>query len=124
MAEQKPIPSDPGRNLNFLTAILKQFRLVWLLLQDRGVPLWVKTVVPLSFLYLISPLDFIPDVALGLGQLDDLGVILLGMTLFVKLCPTNIVEYYQNQLESGPSLSNDEAVDTTYRVVDEDETDR
>lgn len=124
MAEQKPIPSNPNRNLNFLTGILKQFRLVWLLLQDKGVPLWVKSIVPLSFLYLISPLDFVPDMALGLGQLDDLGVILLGMTLFVKLCPTNIVEHYQNQLEYGPDLSNDEAVDTTYRVVDEDESDR
>jgi uncharacterized membrane protein YkvA (DUF1232 family) len=79
----------------------------------------MKSVVPLSLLYLISPLDFIPDMALGLGQLDDLGVILLGMALFVKLCPPNIVEYYQNQLEYGPE-NNNEAVDTTYRVMDED----
>ncbi len=119
MAEQKPVPSNLGKNLNFLSGIFKQLRLVWLLLQDSRVPLWVKSVVPLSFLYLISPLDFIPDVALGLGQLDDLGVILLGMALFVKLCPPNIVEYYRHQLEHD-SDPTDEAVDTTYRVVDED----
>ena len=119
MAEQKPARIDPSRNLNFLMGIFKQFRLIWLLLQDSRIPLWIKSIVPLSFLYLISPLDFIPDVVLGLGQLDDLGVILLGMTLFVKLCPQNIVENYQNQLEYG-SDSDDEAVETTYRVMDED----
>jgi hypothetical protein len=58
-------------------------------------------------------------VFLGFGQLDDLGVILLGMALFVKLCPQDIVERYQNQLEYG-SDSEGEAVDTTYRIVDED----
>lgn len=119
MAEQKPARFNPGANLGFFTGIFKQIRLVWLLMKDGRVPVWAKSVVPLSLLYLISPLDFIPDVALGLGQLDDLGVILLGMTLFVKLCPPHVVEEYQNELEYGPSLD-DEAVDTTYRVMDED----
>lgn len=119
MAEQKPAPYDPGINLGFLMGIFKQLRLVWLLIQDGRVPLWMKSVVPLSLLYLISPFDFIPDVVLGFGQLDDLGVILLGMALFVKLCPQNIVEYYRNQLEYGPE-NDSEAVDTTYRVIDED----
>jgi uncharacterized membrane protein YkvA (DUF1232 family) len=120
MAEQKPARIDPIRNLGFLTGMFKQVKLVWLLLQDSRIPLWIKSIVPLSFLYLISPLDFIPDVILGLGQLDDLGVILLGMTLFVKLCPQNIVENYQNQLEYGSDSSDNEAVETTYRVMDED----
>jgi uncharacterized membrane protein YkvA (DUF1232 family) len=120
MAEQKPARINPSRNLGFLTGMFKQFRLVWLLLQDSRIPLWIKSIVPLSFLYLISPLDFIPDVILGLGQLDDLGVILLGMTLFVKLCPQNVVENYQNQLEYGSDSSDDETVETTYRVMDED----
>ena len=119
MAEQKPARYDQNINFGFLAGIFKQLRLVWLLLQDGRVPLWVKGVVPLSLLYLISPFDFIPDVLLGFGQLDDLGVILLGMALFIKLCPPNIVEYYQNQLEYG-SESDSEAVDAAYRVMDED----
>jgi uncharacterized membrane protein YkvA (DUF1232 family) len=72
--------------------------------------------------YLISPVDFVPDVLLGLGQLDDLGIILLGIALFVRLCPPDIVDYYRNQLEYGNDFEpdDDETVDTTYRVVDED----
>lgn len=120
MAERKSVQSNSGLNLNFLTGFFKQFRLVWLLMQDGRVPLWMKSVVPLSLIYLISPLDFIPDVFLGFGQLDDLGVILLGMALFVKLCPPNIVEFYQNQLEYGPDHDEGEAVDAAYHVMDED----
>ncbi len=120
MTEQKPAHLDWSKNLGFLSGLLQQLRLVWLLMQDSRVPLWAKLIVPLSLLYLISPLDFIPDVALGLGQLDDLGIILLAISLFIKACPPNLVTYYKNQLEFGGGQPDDEAVDTTYRVVDED----
>lgn len=120
MTEQKPARLDWSKNLGFLTGIFKQFRLVWMLMQDGRVPLWAKAIVPLSLIYLVSPIDIFPDVILGLGQLDDLGVILLGMSLFIKSCPPNIVQYYQNQLEYGADPLDDEAFDATYRVVDED----
>jgi uncharacterized membrane protein YkvA (DUF1232 family) len=74
----------------------------------------------LALLYLVSPIDFIPGALFPIvGQLDDIGVILLGMALFVRMCPPHLVEYYQNLLEYGPS-ENDTAVDTTYRIIDED----
>ena len=34
----------------------------------------------LTFLYFISPIDLIPDVFVGVGQLDDLGIIIYGVT--------------------------------------------
>ena len=72
-------------------------------------------------LYLISPIDFVPDVLLGLGQLDDFGVILLGMTLFVKLCPPELVDYYAKQLEYGADFFNDnETIESSYRRIDKD----
>ncbi len=122
MSNNKPIPVGQGKQLSILAGLIRQLRLVWLLFKDKRVPTWAKTILPVSLLYLISPIDFMPDVILGLGQLDDLGVILLGMTLFVKLCPPEIVEYYLNQLEYGHDFysDDDETVDTTYRVVGED----
>ena len=33
-------------------------------------PLWSKLVIPAALLYLISPVDFVPDVILGFGQLE------------------------------------------------------
>jgi uncharacterized membrane protein YkvA (DUF1232 family) len=115
------IPADPNKQLSFFSGLIKQLKLVWLLFKDDRVSLLTKSVLPLSLLYIISPIDFLPDFFLGLGQLDDLGVILLGMTLFVKLCPPELVNQYLDQLEYGDEFKNSgETVDTTYRVVGED----
>ena len=119
MTEKKPVPYNTGNKLVFLTEIVKRLRLVWLLFKDGRIPLWIKSVLPASLVYLISPVDFVPDVILGLGQLDDLGIIMLGMALFVKLCPQDIVQEHVDQLEYG-DLSDDDVVDTSYQVVDED----
>ncbi len=121
MSNQMPVPSN-DRRLGVLAEVIKRFRLVWQLFRDKRIPLWTKSVLPISLLYLISPLDFVPDVALGLGQLDDLGVILLGMALFVKLCPPEVVEQHRHQIEYGSGANHEqgEVIDSTYRVIDED----
>lgn len=121
MSDEKSISTKYDKRLSLLTGLMKQLQLVWLLFRDNRVSAWAKSVLPISLLYLVSPIDFVPDVILGLGQLDDFGVILLGMTLFVKLCPPDIVRQYLDQLEYGDDFyRDDEAVDTTYRVIDED----
>ena len=119
MTSQNPIPSEQG--VAFAVQLIKRLRLVWLLFTDGRVPFLAKLVLPLSLLYLISPIDFIPGALFPIvGGLDDLGVILLGMALFVRLAPRNVVEGYENQLEYGDMYSDDETVDTTYRLIDED----
>lgn len=122
MAQKQSVKETQEKQLSILAGIFNQLKLVWLLFKDHRVSVWTKLVVPLSLIYLVSPIDFVPDVLLGLGQLDDLGVILLGMTLFVKLCPPNLVDYYARQLEYGTDFFKDdsEAVDATYRVIDEE----
>ncbi len=124
MSENKPVSVNKNqKQLSLLEGFIKQFRLVWYLFKDKRVAVWAKSIIPMSFLYLISPIDFLPDVILGLGQLDDLGVILLGMALFVKLCPPEIVEQYLIELDYGKDFytDDDKTIDTTYRVVGEDE---
>ena len=123
MASKKPVPANPEKHASMLTGMMRQVRLVWALFTDGRVSLLTKAVIPISLLYVISPIGFIPDVILGLGQLDDLGVLLLGMAMFVKLCPPELVQYYVHKLEFGDDdfyNDDDEAVDTTYRVVGED----
>lgn len=46
-------------------------------------PWWVKAVVALGVLYLLSPIDLIPDFIPVLGQLDDL-VLLAGLFALVR----------------------------------------
>jgi uncharacterized membrane protein YkvA (DUF1232 family) len=119
------LPAKHDNQLSFLAGFINQIRLIWLLFRDSRVSMWAKSVIPLSFLYTISPIDFIPDVILGFGQLDDLGIILLGMALFVRLAPPDLVEYYRQIIEFG-GLEPDEqlddievdTVDTTFQILD------
>jgi uncharacterized membrane protein YkvA (DUF1232 family) len=88
--------------------ILSSIRLIICLMGDARVSPWLKLMVPATLLYLVFPLDFMPDFLVGPGQLDDLGVILLGLWLFMKLAPEHVVREYTNPQP---------AVDVTYRVV-------
>ena len=55
----------------------------------------------LALAYVIFPLDFIPDALLGLGQLDDLTIVLLGLKAFIGLSPADIVAQYRTQAAPG-----------------------
>jgi uncharacterized membrane protein YkvA (DUF1232 family) len=120
MTDKSSLPSDPNNGAVFMTETIKRLQLIWLLFKDSRVSFLAKSVLPLSLLYLISPVDFLPGAVFPVvGGLDDVGVILLGMALFLKLSPQDVVQYYQDRLEYG-DLYDSEAIDTTYRVVDED----
>ncbi len=88
--------------------ILRTVRLIIRLMGDARVSPWLKLIVPATLLYLVFPLDFLPDILVGPGQLDDLGVILLGLWLFLELAPKSVVREYTDPQS---------AVDVTYRVV-------
>jgi len=122
MSNREPVPYSPDSDEGALAEMIKRLRLVWLLFKDSRVPFLAKLILPLSLLYLISPIDFVPAAFVPvLGGLDDLGVILLGIALFVKLSPPQIVAHYLHQLEYGRTPESDqEVVDATYRVVDEE----
>lgn len=103
--------SDLGETAGILALILKNTRLVWRLLRDPEVSPWLKMILPATLLYLLFPIDFLPDLAPGLGQLDDIAVILLGVKLFIELCPQDIVRRHLREMSSVPG---------SYRVVDEE----
>ena len=121
MAQHNQSP-DVRRVAGFLGEIFGQLRLVWRLLNDPEVPLWVKLVPPLAILlYIFSPVDIVPDPILGLGQLDDLAVILLGLKLFVEMSPRGVVQRHRDELEgSKPPVPEKDVVDASYRVIDDE----
>jgi uncharacterized membrane protein YkvA (DUF1232 family) len=44
-------------------------------------------------IYLVSPIDFAPGLALPIiGALDDAAILWLGTSLFVSLCPEEVVQ--------------------------------
>lgn len=52
--------------------------------RDPAVPGWRKWVGLLSVLYVLSPVDLIPDVLPVIGWLDDVGVLGLALTFVTR----------------------------------------
>ena len=67
--------------------IRDQLRLAWRLLRDERVPALKFALPALLALYVVSPIDPIPDFLLGLGQIDDLGVVMAGVLLLARVIP-------------------------------------
>ena len=85
---------------------LRELRLLRRLLLDERVPLWQKAIPVAAALYLVSPLDLIPDVLPVVGQLDDLAVLLGSLRLFRSLVPPALVAehlaYIDGELVDSP----------------------
>ena len=112
MANQKKVVRV-GDAAGILAEIIKNIKLIWRLLNDRRVPPWLKMIIPGTLLYLLFPIDIVPDIVPGLGQLDDIAVVLLGLKFFVEMCPREVVRQHLDELASTAS---------SWRVVEEDET--
>lgn len=84
-----------------LQTIIDQLRLTWRLLRDQRVPIYLKAIVLAPLVYFISPIDFIPDVLLGVGQLDDLGLFVAGLKVFESLVPAHIVDEHRRAIREG-----------------------
>lgn len=85
--------------------LLTHARLSWRLLRDPAVPVGVKLLPLVAVLYLLSPIDGMPDFIPVLGQLDDIGIVLLALESFLKLCPESVVAHHQAAMTGGRPFS-------------------
>jgi uncharacterized membrane protein YkvA (DUF1232 family) len=92
---------DVTNQVGVLQSLLNRGRLVWRLLRDPRVPVYLKVIPAAAVLYVLSPLDFIPDIAVGLGQLDDIGILLVGLEGFIAMCPQHIVDEHLAAIQGG-----------------------
>jgi hypothetical protein len=52
--------------------------------------------------------------------LDDLAVVVIGLKLFIGMCPTGVVQRHRDELAgNAPPEPEGEVVDGSYRVLDE-----
>jgi uncharacterized membrane protein YkvA (DUF1232 family) len=79
--------------------VFQRLQLAWYLMRDDRVSPWVKKAGPAVLLaYVISPIDLIPDFLIGPGQVDDLGVLAVGLVVLVRMlvrfAPDDVVAEY------------------------------
>ena len=88
-----------------LKALVSQVRLAIRLFREPQVPVLTKALLPLAAIYVIWPLDFLPDVIPILGQLDDLGVAAVLLEMFLGLCPDPARAFHAAAIAEGRKYS-------------------
>ncbi|MBT4515936.1 MAG: DUF1232 domain-containing protein [Chloroflexi bacterium] len=107
--------------LRYLWLILPAIRLAWGLFLDRRVRTITKVLPILAVLYVLSPLDLLPDIIPVVGWMDDLIVAGGLLLLFFILAPTEVVferlRGSTSRKETQEPIG--ETIDGTFRYTDE-----
>jgi uncharacterized membrane protein YkvA (DUF1232 family) len=102
-----------------LRALLSEARLAARLVREPRVPSAIKALPLVPVLYLIAPVDFLPDVLPVLGQLDDLGIALATLQVFLRLCPSSVKAFHEEAIAQGrgysPMAADEGFIDTEWR---------
>jgi uncharacterized membrane protein YkvA (DUF1232 family) len=125
--EKQPMPVEEDR-VGLLASIVRRLALVWRLFTDERVSWPIKTIPVLTALYILSPVDLMPELVTGpVGGIDDLAALLLGLNLFIELSPPEIVREHLRQLSTragGWQVTDEQAdkgdvVEGEARLLDE-----
>ncbi|MEO7391897.1 MAG: YkvA family protein [Ramlibacter sp.] len=79
------------KRLTLLWTVLRgDARQLWFALRHPAAPAWLKVSTALLVLYVISPIDLIPDVLPVIGLMDDLILVPLAIHWMLKRLPPEI----------------------------------
>jgi uncharacterized membrane protein YkvA (DUF1232 family) len=103
------------KRLSMLWVVVKgDARLLWRALRHPQAPGWLKLGAAAIALYLVSPIDFIPDVVPFLGVVDDLVIVPLAIRWLYKQLP----EWLRAEVEGRASATDARPAGTSRRPAD------
>ena len=117
MDNKKPSNLTVSQQSCMIRNFINRTKLIWRLMADSRVSPWVKLIPIGALIYWVSPVDLIMGIP-GLDAVDDITVLWLGSTLFVELCPPQVVKEHMKAL-----AGNMEVADAQDEVVDVEATD-
>lgn len=82
-----------------LTMFRKELLLAWAVLRDPRAPRAAKLATVLAALYVVSPIDFIPDAIPVLGWLDDGLIGYLLLQLAFKFLPEELLSSLRRRVD-------------------------
>ncbi|HSI58191.1 MAG TPA: YkvA family protein [Ideonella sp.] len=77
-------------------------RALWFALRHPQAPAWLKVGTGLVLLYLVSPIDLIPDVVPFFGVVDDLVLIPAAIRLMLRRLPPQVREHAERRAGGQP----------------------
>ena len=82
------------------TMFRKELMLAWAVLRDPRAPRAAKLVTVLAVLYVVSPIDFIPDTIPVLGWIDDGLIAYFLLQLAFKFLPAELLASLQARVSA------------------------
>lgn len=98
-----------GGMKNLLMFLPNMFTLLGRLIKDGRVPLAEKTLFAAAVVYVIMPLDFIPDVIPFVGQVDDIYLVALTLLRLINRTDENVIREHWKGDGDIVSLANSAA---------------
>ena len=80
------------------TVIRGDARLLWRALRHPLAPGWLKAAVALIVLYVVSPIDLIPDVVPFLGVMDDVVLVPLAIRFILSRLPQRLHDELESRI--------------------------
>ena len=108
------VPSQGGA----MRGLVQRLRLIGRLMADPRVNIFLKVLPIASLGYLFLPADLIPVVPF-ISALDDAAILWIGSTLFVELCPDDVVQEHLEALGGNVDDASDEIVDADARDLND-----
>jgi uncharacterized membrane protein YkvA (DUF1232 family) len=90
-----------------LRVLVRNGRLTWRLARDPRTPLRAKLLLGAAVLFVVSPINWIPNLVPVLGQLEDVALLSLAMELFLR----NVPEYLKAEHRAALSRRHGRVVD-------------
>lgn len=95
-----------GRMKNLLMFLPNMFTLLGRLIKDSRVPIAEKALFAAAIVYVIMPLDFIPDVIPFVGQIDDVYLVALTLLRLINRTDESIIREHWSGGGDIVSLAN------------------
>tara|TARA_B110001454_G_C12615248_1_gene390471 strand:- start:446 stop:817 length:372 start_codon:yes stop_codon:yes gene_type:complete len=106
-----------------LPKVIKFMVLVWRLTFDKRVSIFLRMLVPLAIVYVISPVDLLRDRVPIIGRFDDLIVFGLSLLFLTKLASPAIVDEHMGvepKSDRPEDKDPESVVDGTSRLIDDE----
>jgi len=108
MTDQFNSRKTSSEEKNIFKNMMLRLRLILRLMNDNRVNGLIKLLPFGSLAYLIFPFDFIPGGLINMiGAVDDVAVMWFGFTLFLELCPADVVDEHISLLTGRVTSTED-----------------
>lgn len=103
----------------YLQVLMKRLRAIKYFMKDKNVPLHKKFIIVAGFIYLMSPIDLIPEPILIFGILDDITL----WTFIIWYLKSELDQYWlgTDQVKPAEKFRGKKIIDdVNFQVEDED----